>query len=251
MPVPNFRDFGGYPSRLGGQVVADRLYRSGGVANARPDAVDALAAYDFELIVDLRYVLEQAHEPSPWPDALRARVLAHDSNRQSAAPHLLVLENKATDPAMVDLHFTTYYRDLPFDARYRPMFGRVLTRMADAQGRILVHCTAGKDRTGLIVALTHHILGVEPDEAMADFLLSSQAKGFSDQAEAWLPSVREQYGYDVPVSVLQRLLGVQPEWLNTSFEEIRRVSGSVDAYLDEMGVDHGVRERLRQRYLVR
>ena len=251
MPVPNFRDFGGYPSRYGGQVVTDRLYRSGGIANAPQDAIDALATYDFEMIVDLRYLTEQEHEPSPWPDALRARVIAHDSNRQSAAPHLLVLENRATDPDMVDLHFTKYYRDLPFDARYRPLFGRVLSRMADAEGRILVHCTAGKDRTGLIVALTHHILGVDPDRMMADFLLSSQAKGFSDQAEAWLPVVREQYGYDVPVAVLQRLLGVQPDWLHTAFGEIAQVSGSIESYLDEMGVSEDVRERLRQRYLAR
>ena len=250
VPVPNFRDFGGYPSRFGGRIVSDRLYRSGGVANAGQDAIDALAAYDFEMIVDLRYVLEQAHEPSPWPSAYLPRVIAHDSNRQTAAPHLLVLENKATDPAMVDLQLKKYYRDLPYDVRYRPLFGRVLARMADTEGRSLIHCTAGKDRTGTVVALTHHILGVDTETMMADFMLSSSARGFSDQAENFLPSIREQYGYDVPLAVIQRLLGVQPDWLETAFDEIERVSGGIDAYLDEMGVDETVRARLRQRYLV-
>ena len=249
MPVPNFRDYGGYPSRYGGRLVRGRLYRSGGFTHASPDRMAEVAAHDFDLIVDLRYLVEQANEPSRWPAPLTDRVMAHDSDRQGAAPHLLVLEGKATDPEAVSEGYIRYYRDLPYDPRYRPMFARSLKRLAQVKGRSVIHCTAGKDRTGTLVYLMHHILGVDPDTAMDDFLQSSKAKGFVDQGETLRPIMSENAGYDVPIAVVNALLGVQRRWMDELLEKIEQTSGSLDRYLDDMGVDEPVRNRMRANYL--
>ncbi len=163
----------------------------------------------------------------------------------------MVLENKATDPEAVTESFIRYYRDLPYDAGYRPMFARSLERLSQVGGRSVIHCTAGKDRTGTLVLLMHHILGVDSEAAIEDFMKSSQAVGFADQGEALKPLMSERFGYDVPVAVVDALLGVKRSWMDSLLSEIEQTSGSLDGYLDEMGIDEEVRDRIRAQYLVR
>ena len=250
MPVSNFRDFGGYASRHGGHVITDRLYRSALIHKAPDDARARLAAYDFGLIVDLRYKAEQDHEPSEWPAPYETRVLLHGSDREGEAPHLAILGSKATDPGIVDVYFTKYYNALPYNKLYRPLFAEVLKRLAELDGRMLVHCTAGKDRTGMIVAIIHSILGVSFDEIMADFMLSAHVPGLAEMAEAYVETASRQYGYAVPPALLQKLMRVEEDYLHAAFRAIEAQSGSMDAYLDEMGVDAAMRARLQDRLLV-
>lgn len=55
------------------------------------------------------------------------------------------------------------------------MFSRYFDALANGAGAVLIHCAAGKDRTGILARLTHHVLGVHPDDAMEDYMLSNKA----------------------------------------------------------------------------
>jgi protein tyrosine/serine phosphatase len=63
------------------------------------------------------------------------------------------------------------YCRLPFDPPYIDPFSRFFDALATTTGPLLVHCGGGKDRTGMIVALTHRLLDVHPDDIITDYLL--------------------------------------------------------------------------------
>src|SRR5690606_16029481 len=67
----------------------------------------------------------------------------------------------------------TFYRSAPFEDAYLDLFARYFRALAEADGAVLVHCAAGKDRTGMLCALTHHIAGVHQDDIAADYLLTN------------------------------------------------------------------------------
>ena len=115
---------------------------------------------------------------------------------------------------------------------------------------MLIHCAAGKDRTGLLAALTHHVAGVHPDDIMADYMLTNAAINY----ELVIPHVTElmaaQTGRSPDPEAVRVAIGVQPDYLEMAFTVIRDAHGDLDAYLEQvLGVDTALRARLERRLL--
>ena len=66
-----------------------------------------------------------------------------------------------------------YYTAAPFAPRHLDLFSRYFRALAEAEGPVLIHCAAGKDRTGVLAALTHSLAGVHRDDMLADYLLTN------------------------------------------------------------------------------
>jgi len=247
--IVNFRDFGGMPSRFGGRVRSDRLYRSGAPHHASATEIDRLIDLSFALIGDLRYRGERDQEPSPWPADHAELVLVHDGGPDLEAPHMAPLRAGTLDETISDRLYEELYRALPFDPHYQPLLARVLTRLSEVDGRALIHCTAGKDRTGMVVALIQHALGVSRDDIMADFMRSSREPGLMAMAPGLVETVRAHHGWELPLPLAEHLLDVRPSYLAAFLDEIVARAGSLDAYLDAVGLDAAARERLRDRLL--
>ena len=175
----NFRDFGGHPSRYGGTVREDRLYRCGHLAAIAPNDIERLLGLDFALIADLRYAHERNTDRSPWPAAYAPRLFAHSGSRSSDAPHIALLKWIGEGNTSMHQRTIAFYRKMPFNRHYRPLFVDILNKLAALDGRVLIHCTAGKDRTGILAALILHALGVSRDAIIADYMRSGQSQAGS------------------------------------------------------------------------
>jgi protein-tyrosine phosphatase len=248
--ITNFRDAGGQPSHFGGRVAEGQIFRSGHLAGLDDRAVADLLGLDFRVIVDLRYTGEREAERSPWPDALVGRVLHHGSDREAVAPHLALLAREGAVEDDVVQFFRRFYARLPFDTLYQPLYAGALRAMADEGGPVLIHCSAGKDRTGVLTGLLLHILGVDREAIFADYMETMKSEGLIGSAERVAESVEAQFGRRPPIPVIDRLLEVRPEYLARSFASIEEEAGSMDAYFDQNGVGEPVRERIRERFLV-
>lgn len=155
--VPNLRDLGGLSARDGGTLVAGRLLRSG-----LPHATDVVPTHiDWPpaLVLDLRSPVEHGGDHPLTP--LRPRVvnlpLLH-----SLAPGFF------TDSTLADL-----YAVVVEDSAH--LLVRLVQEVASAEGATLVHCAAGKDRTGVGIALVLSLLGVDVDAIEADYLRTAEA----------------------------------------------------------------------------
>lgn len=125
------------------------------------------------------------------------------------------------------------------------MVGSYLARLADGAGPSLVNCMAGKDRTGIAVAMLHLAAGVHRDDVMEDYLLTNTAGDAEARIAAGAETIRAVTG-QLDEAVLRVLMGVEPEYLETAFAAIEEHHGTIDAYLEQaLGADEAMREKLR------
>ena len=242
----NFRDFGGTASRSGKILCRDTLYRCGQLSAVDETTLQRLVELDFDLVIDLRYPDERRTSPSPWPGDYTERVVSHDGEGEGDAPHHILFRAGIGADRAIEQRYIAFYSRLPFDPDYQPLFGRALRRMAEGRGRVLVHCSAGKDRTGVFCALLLSALDVPWPVIMADYLRSSEAQKSAELRAEVAIRAGQYHESKLSDALITAVLGVAPAYLDAAFETIRTRCGSVEAYLDAIGVDDGVRAQLRR-----
>ena len=244
--TPNFRDFGGYPTTAGGQVKWGYLYRSGQLSGLTEQDIALLASLELDLICDFRRLEEQRGDPSLLPQERPPKVLSLpivpgsiDSLFEQAGG--AAVGREAMFAFMVEIN-----RDFALEQTqtYSRMFAEILD-VSDA--RFLVHCAAGKDRTGFAVAMVLFALGVPRDVVLRDYLLT--ARYFDPRLE--LDRIRRKYQMDLPAEAILPMLEVHPDYLSAALDEIESRYPSIEAYLSAaLGVGPAELAELRGRYLV-
>jgi len=242
--IENFRDFGGYDTTHGRPLKRGLLYRSANHAYLERMRELGLAA-----IIDLRRPDERQREPSKrWSD-FQAQVVENDIDSEHA-DWIETMKGVAITPQWFRDDGMGYYKRAAYEARHLDLYRRYFQTLGQADGAIVVHCAAGKDRTGLICALTHHIAGVHPDDIMADYLLTNDESRIARKMAFLGPYLQQNMGQTVSDEALRVAVCVHPEYLETAFGVIRETHGSLDGYLTEaLGVDAALRERIHERLL--
>jgi protein-tyrosine phosphatase len=247
--IENFRDFGGYETVCGRRVVAGRLYRSGHHGLATEADLARLEALDIGAIADLRLPSERAREPGRRWAGFGADVI--ESDAASIASDWV--EALHTAPLTADWWFESTlanYRLHAFEPRHIEVFRRLLRHIADGEGAVVVHCAAGKDRTGVACALVHHIAGVPNETMIADYLLTNDEARIARKMAHTGAFVENVTGRRPTDEALRVAVSAFPKFLGTFFESIREAHGSIDAYLETvLGVDERLRGRIRERIL--
>jgi protein-tyrosine phosphatase len=211
----NTRDLGGLP--MPGGVTRSRvLIRSDHLGLLNASGRESLGAYGVTTVVDLRSDGEIARAPSPFAGGVGAtylhRPLIDDKNMNNIGD--------ATD--MLERYL--------FILDNRPeAFADAFTTLAHAQGTVLFHCFAGKDRTGLVAAMLLALAGVSPEAIAADYGESDVQ--LAKQYEIWIndaePDRREAFRHELRCPP-ERILGV--------LEHLDRKWGGVAGYLEGAGV---------------
>lgn len=202
----NFRDVGGLPAG-GGATRSGVLFRSGNLARLTDDGRAALRSLGLRRIVDLREDDEVAHEPS------RVDGLGIETVRV---------------PLFLGSTASFFSEDLTLPAMYGALLDTApdrivaVVRAVLAGGPALVHCTVGKDRTGVTVALMLAAVGVERDAVVADYA----------RTEALLPPARN-------ARVISMLRTLHPEARNLEDLATRSPAPVMRALLDDVETRFG------------
>lgn len=240
--IENFRDFGGYATRCGRGVRRQRLFRSAHHAAATEADLARLAGLGIEVVVDLRRPSERRREPCRHETFAR-QVIASDLD-----DHDIWVENAragALDAEWFRNDCRHFYRLTPFESRHVELFSRWFHALAEAEGAVLVHCAAGKDRTGMICALTHHICGVHEDDIVADYLLTNEESRITRRMASLGGFLEQNLGRRPSDEALRVGVSVAPEYLHIAFDRMAEECGSIDGYLTEvLGVDARLREKI-------
>lgn len=246
--IDNFRDFGGYPTRDGRQVRTGRLYRSAHHARMTGADLEKLAGYGIGAVVDLRRPVERQRQPSRRPEGFTAQVIENDLDAQGEAPHITFLKTSDLTPDSGRQFMMGTYGRMPFAPTYHDLFRRYFETLGASDGAVVVHCAAGKDRTGLLVALTHHVLGVGREDMMADYLLTNAAVDLERMAPTFAKQIEAMSGRKPSDDAVVAFMGVEPAYLDAAFAAIDQSYGSTDAYLGQViGVDDALRARIIER----
>ena len=141
------------------------------------------------------------------------------------------------------------YEGIPFRANLVFMLRRYFEVLGRTESPSLVHCVAGKDRTGFAVALAQHVLGVSQDDIVEDYVLTNRAGNIEARIAAGATQIRAHRG-NISDETIRTLMGVEADYLVTAFDHAAARHGSMDAYLAEViGVNAATRDGLRRTYL--
>lgn len=215
----NVRHIGGYRTAEGRTTSAVAI-RSAGLHRLTRAGLESLADSGVTTIVDLRSRVERERDVTPDPAAVGithvfAPVFEQDQSPVGLAPEF---------PG-----FATVYRRMLETGRnaYRTLF----ETLAEEDGRVLFHCAAGKDRTGVAAALMLGLAGVPDETIIHDYAVSSEllAPMFSEM----LPKMAER-GVDEAHG--RALMASNPEDMQSTLAHIDELYGSPAGYLESIGV---------------
>jgi protein-tyrosine phosphatase len=190
----NARDLGGLPGDGGRQTLSGRLLRSDNLQDLSPADVARLV-HDIGVttVVDLRSSAELKSEgPAPLDSVAGVRhthhpVLPELGSATDAIAEAMMARIRRDKSSFPDDptcgHYLGYLEDRP------DQVVAALQTIARAQGAALVHCAAGKDRTGVVVALALTAAGVRPEAVIADYAATG------DRVEAILGRLRKSRTY--------------------------------------------------------
>jgi len=248
--IDNFRDFGGYSALEGAKVRTGRLYRSAHHARATDEDLERLLSLKLAVIVDLRRPDERQRDPSRRPDLCQAHVVMNDIGQSTEDAYLRFLKTSDLSVEAMRRFHVAYYRDAPFERRHIDLYSRYFQALSTAEGAALIHCAAGKDRTGLLAALTHHLLGVSYEDTLEDYLKTNDPVRIERRLEPFRAYVIALTGRTPSDDAMRAAMSVEAIYLETALGAIEEASGSVDAYLEgTLGVTRALRQRLRDQLL--
>ena len=248
--VLNFRDFGGWETADGAKVVRGKLWRSAAFSDASDTDIARLNDMNVRFLVDLRRPEERRHEPNKWPGET-TRVFVNDEGAEGVAlpPHLVALMQSDLSPASTRTYMTNLYREIPFDPRLISLYRNWFSELGQG-GAGVIHCAAGKDRTGIGCALTLIALGVDEETVFADYEFTNQAVDLEKRMPKIQARMEERLSRKLDPEALRPMLGVEVGYLRNALDAIEGKYGSVDSYMsDVLGVGETQRATLRDKLL--
>jgi protein-tyrosine phosphatase len=227
----NARDLGGYATADGGETRWGAVVRSDSLAALTPAGRAALADYGVRAIVDLRLPAELADYPNPY---------AEPGDHGVAYTNISFIDPAAVPPDAVTTLAEDYLQMLD---RYRQGVAEVMAAIANApEGGVLIHCAAGKDRTGLISALLLGLVDVPAETIAADYALT--AEYLRSKEQEW---VENGPGERAEREAMAARYAPTAEVMREVLDQLTRRYGGVEQYLVHAGVTQDDLDRLRGR----
>ena len=263
----NTRDLGGYRTKDGRVIRPRKLIRSGMLAEAtEADKEILLQEYELTTIIDFRTNAEQKMKPDPKLAGITyvshpileeetmgiTREKEAESGNDMIHNVISTLHDNGGTPLA---YMQNMYKNLitnPFSRERYARFFDIL--LAQKEGAVLWHCTAGKDRVGVATILLLSALDIPREQILADYVKINEFG--KEDVENLMRAVTA--GMDMSAregrataAAVKLLFTVDRAYAETVFAVMEEECGSVDAFLEEkMGLTQEKRVALKEKYLV-
>lgn len=247
----NFREVGGLPAGPGARLRRGLIWRSAGLDRLTQADCEVILDLGIRTIADLRTESERLLFPTPSALADHVRILTWTSEAEAESRHA----NAAwRDMPLDELRATMVLAYPRIADGHRPHAKGLIQAIADGGAPALVHCTAGKDRTGVLVALLLDLVGVPRDLILDDYELTGAhlrkawvnlegVVGVGGQA-SWMAGLKDE--------ARDLVLGVERAYLLAALAAIDDRFGSIEAFaIQGLGLSDKTLEALRSRLLER
>ncbi|WP_158586824.1 tyrosine-protein phosphatase [Aurantiacibacter zhengii] len=247
----NFRDFGGYPAGEGLRVKRGLLFRSNRLSRLTAGDIATLEATGITTIFDLRASREREADPTAW-QSLKLSVHTWPPGHKRRLVDMA--QEYPPDAEGARALMQDFYAQMPRVMSHA--FADIIRRIAAGAAPCVIHCSAGKDRTGVAVALVLTTLGVPREIVLDDYAMTDRIAASEDDVARSLFVGRDggERAHDAmrarfSPEAIAMMRSARPGQLDAALAAIDRNYGSFDAFLASIGVDRDVAAMLRARLL--
>ncbi|RQZ09981.1 protein-tyrosine-phosphatase [Burkholderia sp. Bp9031] len=240
----NFRDTAGpdgtgYATASGAMTKKGVIYRSPALALSAADLA-TVDTFGITQVSDLR----TPSEIHAQPDVPLAGATWQNLNVLGTAN----LGPLPTSGTTASAFMQSMYRAFVTSETARTSYHSLFAGFAASGGNLIVHCTAGKDRTGWATAILHTILGVPRHTIFADYLLTNVYS--ASEITAYVAQAQKSGGQDA-ADMMAALQSAQTAYLQAAFDQVVTSYGSMTSYIDNgLQLDQTTQNAIRQRMLV-
>jgi protein-tyrosine phosphatase len=244
--IYNFRDFGGYQTKNGTRIKKGLLYRSGDLSRATDTDLECLHSLGIKTICDLRSEGERWREPDRIPAArpftffnipMRPIVEYHGRSLRRLLSLMFGSERRMNYVA------ESYQAYREYATGYLPQLKALFQRISNlANLPLLIHCSAGKDRTGVVASLIQLVMGVPFETVMDDYLRTNgKLGGYTEDIFRRLSKL----GYfGIPWKKLYApLFDARSDFLDAALEQVQEEFGAIDEWF-RRGLGFSEKEKL-------
>jgi len=231
--INNFRDFGGYKTQNGTRLKRGLLYRSGDLSEATDADLDYISSsLGIKTICDLRSEHEQRMEPDRIPEAasftffnipMRPIIDYHARSLRRLFSLMFGRERR------IDYIAESYKAYREYATNYLPQLKVLFQRISNPENLpVLIHCSAGKDRTGVVSGLIQLVLGVSVETVMEDYLKTND--NLSVYTEDVFQKISKLSYFGVPWKMFAPLFDARSDYLNAAFAQVKEEFGAIDEW---------------------
>ncbi|WP_433671755.1 tyrosine-protein phosphatase [Nocardia sp. CA-136227] len=240
--APNARDLSGIPLGGGAKTKAGSVFRADALNKLSAAEQQQLVSAGIVEVIDFRSPTERAQNPDKLPGSIPAKSIpVYDPNNDfylffaKAVQGGPEVQQQLLGDGKGRQYMIDYYKWLVTDATSRGQFSAALKEIADANGPVLFHCTAGKDRTGWMSAILLTALGANKGQVYNDYLDSNENLAAANKATL---DGLVHAGLVTDPSLFEPVLGVDRAFLDSAFDAVQANYGSFDNFLSQgLGID--------------
>ncbi len=242
LPIPgtyNIRDLGGYPTSDGRMTRWRTFLRADALHRLSPEGQQVLLDLGLDTVIDLRFAKELEESPNVFATSNFSTPSNGAANDKNSVNYVnislmdgLSLAASSGQTLLVQPLDTLEAIYQAMLTHCQPALRAVFDVMSASDGEaLLFHCTAGKDRTGLIAAMLLGLAGVAPETIAEDYALTDQ---YLDELKQELRAKAAASGQNL--EHYERMLESKPEAMRNTLAFIEQQYGGVVAYLQQIGL---------------
>lgn len=230
--VSNFRDLGGLKTKTGKQIIWGKFYRSGQLSKLKTKKFTQFEDLNIKTVIDLRTDKEITKKTDHLPPSVtyQIRQAYDDSEDMFSKTKNQVLKGHITtkqSDSLVCLFYAGYLIEKT------EVVKNIMDTVLSNDDSVLFHCSAGKDRTGMIAALLLTILDVDRSTIIEDYILSNDYRKASITSLMKLAKVGKLVYPKINYEVIENFQWIKPIYIEAMFKGVEDKYGSMDNYISK------------------
>lgn len=247
--VKNYRDLGGIKTLDGREIKPHMLIRGTTLFAPGPRSVAKLKEeYNLKTLIDLRTNKERQEKPDVEIEGVNVFHMPLIDESTVGISHEKKVRSMKTlvmMPPMADL-----YVQMVTKGSLENLVGilKFILTLPQEKFSVAFHCTAGKDRTGVVAALLLSFLGVERDTVIHDYLLTNKNVRFKANI-AYIGLLLSKLNHKL-ASKIKHYFMAEPDFIKASLNQLEKDFGSLDNFFDQkLGFSQEEKNRIKDKFL--
>jgi protein-tyrosine phosphatase len=245
--IVNFRDLGGIKTMDGRTVKWGKIFRSDNLSKLKTSEFEKFNDLNIKSVVDLRTDHEIKGKEDHLPPGVK---YAHsptvkDNEGELALLRKKVINGEISEQQAIDKTIGFYHDAVTVNLASLP---GIIGQIAASSDPVLYHCSAGKDRTGIVSALILSILNVDRETIMQEYLMSNYYRKRKTEKMLGKAKLGKIIKPKLDLKAIEVFMSVDKAFLNAFFEVVDKEYGGTDAFIqNQLGIGKEERQRIISR----